>query len=166
MKCKIITTSKQCELDGVSLFDNTFFGNEPIYEANPYNGIDPSSISSITTYFDGELLQNGDDVRVIYDEVDQQGDVSQTIVAFNLGEPREVTITRSGSIETIMLFSEGQRTISVYQTPFMPFELGIYAKKVSNRLLEDGVLEISYIVEIKGAVAQKTELKLEVKQDD
>jgi hypothetical protein len=45
----------------------------------------------------------------------------------------------------------------------MPFELGIYAKRVDNRILTDGVLEISYILEIKGALAQKTEMRMEIK---
>ena len=62
-----------------------------------------------------------------------------------------------------MLFSQGERTISVYNTPYMPFELGIYSKKVDNRILTDGVLEISYVLEVKGALAQKTEMKMEIK---
>jgi hypothetical protein len=32
--------------------------------------------------------------------------------------------------------------------------------------MEKGTLELSYIIEIKGALAQKTELKMEIKKYD
>ena len=47
----------------------------------------------------------------------------------------------------------------------MPFEICIYAKDVDNRLLTDGYLEINYIIEIKGACAQKTTLKMEIEKN-
>ncbi|MBR2296605.1 MAG: DUF1934 domain-containing protein [Clostridia bacterium] len=166
MKCKIITTSRQAQDDRISIFDNAFFASEPVLD-NQYNDIDPSEIDTITTYLDGEITVEGDDVRITYHEDSGSGmEGVDAVVAFKISEPHEVTITRSGEVNTIMLFSQGERTISVYQTPFMPFELGIYAKRVDNRILSDGVLEIFYIVEIKGALAQKTELKLEVKKYD
>ena len=151
MKCKIITTSRQAQDDRISIFDNAFFASEPVLD----------------NQYDGEITVEGDDVRITYHEDSGSGmEGVDAVVAFKISEPHEVTITRSGEVNTIMLFSQGERTISVYQTPFMPFELGIYAKRVDNRILSDGVLEIFYIVEIKGALAQKTELKLEVKKYD
>ncbi len=166
MKCKIITTTRQAQDEALSIFDNAFFASEPLLD-NPYNGLDPNEIDTITTYFDGEINVEGDDARITYHEDSADGSEGvDAVIAFKISEPREVTITRSGEVNTIMLFSQGERTISVYQTPFMPFELGIYAKRVDNRILSEGVLEIFYIVEIKGALAQKTELKLEVKKYD
>lgn len=167
MKCNITLTTKQSEDHGISLFDNAFFGNEPIFEDDAFGGIDPREIDTITTYLEGEITTNDDNVRITYHEDDGSGGAGvDAVVAFNINEPREVTITRSGDVSTIMLFAQGERTISVYKTPFMPFELGIYAKRVDNRILTDGILDISYIVEIKGALAQKTELKMEVRTHD
>ncbi|MBO5375103.1 MAG: DUF1934 domain-containing protein [Clostridia bacterium] len=166
MKCKIKVTTRQSESGGISLFDNAFFGNEPVYEFDPYNGLSPDDIDTITTYFDGLIAETGDEVRITYFEDDASGMGGvKAIIAFNKSEPKEVTITRSGAVNTIMLFSQGERTISVYNTPYMPFELGIYAKRVDNRIMTDGVLEISYILEIKGALAQKTEMKLELTRE-
>lgn len=164
MKCKITITTMQSEQGGVSLFDSAFFGNEPIYEPHPYTGLCADEIDVITTYFDGLMMTSGDTTHITYFEDGKSGmDGTKVVVAFNKSEPREVTITRSGAINTIMLFSQGERTISVYNTPYMPFELGIYAKRVDNRILENGVLEISYVLEIKGALAQKTEMRMEIK---
>lgn len=165
MKCQIKLTTKQCETKGFSLFDGAFIGNEPIYEPNPYCGIDPSAIDTITTYLDGLITTTGDDTRITYFENDASGmNGVKVVIAYKESELSEVTITRSGEVNTIMLFSQGKRTISVYNTPYMPFELGIYAKRVSNKIATDGTLEISYILEIKGATAQKTEMKMEIKR--
>ena len=154
----------QSEENGLSLFGNSFFGNEPIYEPHPYKGLCADEIDVITTYFDGLITENGDTTHITYFEGEKSGmDGVKVVVAFNKNEPKEVTITRSGSVNTVMLFSQGERTISVYNTPYMPFELGIYAKKVDNRILDDGVLELSYIIEVKGALAQKTEMRMEIK---
>jgi hypothetical protein len=57
MKCKIITTTKQSEANEISLFADTV--SEPLMD-DPYNGLDPRDIDTITTYYDGEILeQNG-----------------------------------------------------------------------------------------------------------
>lgn len=164
MKCKIITTTKQCEEHSLSLFGDI---DEPLLDSDPYNGLNPHEIDTITTYYDGEITEENGEVRISYHEDDASGMGGvEAVIAFKRDCGSEVTITRSGSVNTIMLFSQGKRTISVYQTPFMPFELGIYARRVNNQIIERGVLEISYIIEIKGALAQKTEMKLEIKKDD
>ena len=164
MKCKIITTTKQSEANEISLFADTV--SEPLMD-DPYNGLDPRDIDTITTYYDGEILEQNGEIRISYHEDDASGMGGvEAVIAFNCDEPNEVTLTRSGSVNTIMLFSQGKRTISVYQTPFMPFEIGIFAKRVKNEITTRGVLEISYIIEIKGALAQKTEMKLEIKKND
>lgn len=165
MKCKITIMTMQSEQGGFSLFGNAFFGNEPIYEPDPYKGLCADEIDVITTNFDGLITQTGDTTHITYFEDDTSGMGGvKVVIAFNKNEPKEVTITRSGAVNTIMLFSQGERTISVYNTPYMPFELGIYAKRVDNRILDDGVLEISYILELKGALAQKTEMRMEIKK--
>ena len=167
MKCKIAVTTRQSESAGISLFDSAFFGNEPVFHTHPYEGLCADEIDVITTYFDGLMTISGDNVRITYFENADSGmEGVKVVIVFNKNEPKEVTITRSGSVNTVMLFSQGERTISVYNTPYMPFEIGIYAKRVDNRILTQGVLEISYVLEIKGAVAQRTDMKMEVEYDD
>lgn len=163
MKCKIITTTKQCEEKGVSLFDSAFFEGMTGIDSS----VDARDVDTITSYYDGEISVLGDEVRLCYIEDDGSGmEGVNTTVSYKLLCPDEVTISRSGAVNTLMLFSKGKRTISVYQTPFMPFEVGIYASEIRNELMDNGVLNISYIVEIKGALAQKTEMKLEIKKYD
>lgn len=161
MKCHIVTITKQSEVSGFSLFDSAFTPTEMMYDGDE---IDPRKIDTITTYFDGELTVDGDDVQIRYTEDDASGmGGSDTVIAFKKSSPCEVTLTRSGVVDTIMLFSKGRRTISVYQTEFMNFDIGIFAQQVENNIFTDGSLCITYLVEVKGALAQKTELRLGLK---
>ena len=85
-----------------------------------------------------------------------------TELKFDLSKPKEVSIIRTGALESFMYFEEGKRHICVYNTGIMPFEICIYSKCVDNKLLTNGYIEITYLIEIKGACAQKTVMKMEV----
>ena len=87
-----------------------------------------------------------------------------TEIKFDTNKPGEISISRTGAIEAFMFFEKGKRHICVYNTGIMPFEICIYAKDVDNRLLTEGTLEITYLIEIKGACAQKTVFKMEIEK--
>jgi hypothetical protein len=59
-----------------------------------------------------------------------------------------------------MYFEEGKRHICVYDTGIMPFEICIFSRTVDNQLMSSGTLNLVYLVEIKGACAQKTVFKV------
>ena len=46
----------------------------------------------------------------------------------------------------------------------MPFEICIFSRTVENQLATNGTLNLVYLVEIKGACAQKTVFKMEVEK--
>ena len=117
----------------------------------------------IEMYSEGELYITNDRVIIAYDESELTGmEGSHTQVRFERNAPELVTMMRSGSVSTILVFEEGKRHICTYQTPYMPFEICVYTKKVVNNLLESGVIELDYIVEIRGAQAERTQFKIEV----
>jgi len=45
----------------------------------------------------------------------------------------------------------------------MPFEICVYAREVDNRLLQDGILELDYIIELRGAQAERTKFTMEIR---
>ncbi|MBE6624874.1 MAG: DUF1934 domain-containing protein [Ruminococcaceae bacterium] len=159
MKCKIKTVTRQRE-DKISLFDDTFSGGFTSVSGT----LDAHDIDTITSYYEGDICVEGDEVKISY--VESGGDMEgvNTTVSYSISNPDELTISREGEVNAIMLFSRGKRTISIYQTPFMPFEIGIYTSRIKNEIMDKGTLELSYIIEIKGALAQKTELKMEIKK--
>ena len=73
-----------------------------------------------------------------------------------------VSMIREGVVSTALVFEAGKRHHCLYQTPFMPFEVCVYTKKVENRLLDEGYLELDYMIEIRGARAERTQFRMEL----
>ena len=72
---------------------------------------------------------------------------------------------RTGMVSTAMTFKAHHRSICTYETPYMPFSIGVHALTVDNRLDSEGVLKLDYIIEIKGARAERCEMTMIIKED-
>ena len=117
----------------------------------------------IEMFSEGELYITDERVIIAYDESELTGmEGSHTQVRFERNAPELITMMRSGNVSTILVFEEGKRHICTYQTPYMPFEICVFTKTVKNSLLENGVIELDYIVEIRGAQAERTQFKIEI----
>lgn len=102
-------------------------------------------------------------IRISYEETEATGmDGSTTAVTFLEDQPEVVSMIREGMVSTVLVFEEGKRHHCLYQTPFMPFEVCVRTIKVKNRLREEGVLELDYVIEIRGARAERTKFRMEV----
>ena len=111
----------------------------------------------------GRLSDDGERVTASYEETEATGmEGSGTSVSFLKKDPSIVTMTRDGVVSATLVFEEGKRHHCIYKTPFMPFEVCVCTKKVVNRIMEDGTLELDYIVEIRGAKAERTKFKMQL----
>lgn len=101
-------------------------------------------------------------VTITYEE--NTGCTSEII--FDTGKPEMVTIHRTGGIMNTLVLEKGKRHISVYNTPIMPFETAVLAKKVDvNITYEDGGdIDLDYLVELRGMDLQRTEMKIHVER--
>lgn len=101
-------------------------------------------------------------VTITYEE--NTGCTSEII--FDTGKPGMVTIHRTGGIMNTIVLEKGKRHISVYNTPIMPFETAVLAKKVDvNMTYEDGGdIALDYLVELRGMDLQRTEMKIHVER--
>lgn len=101
-------------------------------------------------------------VTITYEE--NTGCMSEII--FDTGKPEMVTIHRTGGIMNTLVLEKGKRHISVYNTPIMPFETAVLAKKVDvNMTYEDGGdIALDYLVELRGMDLQRTEMKIHVER--
>ena len=121
----------------------------------------------IEMFSEGELYITDERVIIAYEESELTGmEGSHTQVRFERNQEGLVTMMRNGNVSTILVFEEGKRHICTYQTPYMPFEICVFTKEVKNTLLENGVIELDYIVEIRGAQAERTQFKIEVFEDE
>lgn len=114
-------------------------------------------------FSEGELYITDERVIIAYEESELTGmEGSSTQVRFERSNPELVTMMRNGSVNTILVFEKNKRHICTYQTPYMPFEICVYTKEIKNTLLEDGKIELDYIVEIRGAQAERTQFLIEI----
>ncbi len=80
-------------------------------------------------------------------------------------QPRRVTLTREGQVNSQMVFEVGRKHLSLYDTPYGSMEVGVSARKVRSTIGDGGgELEIDYAIEIDHAVAGYNLFHIEVKE--
>ena len=105
-------------------------------------------------------------VAVTYDETELTGMAgARSTVTYRTADRGVVSMIRSGLVSTAMTFKAHHRAICTYETPYMPFSIGIHALTVDNRLDTEGILKLDYIIEIKGARAERCEMTMKVQED-
>lgn len=111
----------------------------------------------------GSISDDGERITVSYEESEATGmQGSLTSLSFLKKDPSVVTMMRSGAVSATLVFEEGKRHHCIYKTPFMPFEVCVHTTKVVNALLVGNSLELDYIVEIRGAKAERTKFKMQI----
>lgn len=121
---------------------------------------------------DGETLEmitqgfvrvRGGRVEIVYDEGELSGmEGSQTVISYAVGDPKTVSMIRTGAVSTALVFERGVRHLCTYETPYMPFQIGVFALSVDNRLETDGEIALDYLIEIRGAQAERCKMTLTV----
>ena len=103
------------------------------------------------------------DYTLSYQESELTG-LEGTCTSF-LIQPRRVTLTREGQVNSQMVFEEGRKHLSLYDTPYGAMEVGVSAKSVRCTIGDQGgELEINYAIEIDHAVAGQNLFHIEVKE--
>ncbi len=160
MKCKIKLISRQDDYQGAS-----FFGELANDLDAPASYFEFNAQDVTECFYDGNIEISDSKITISYDEKEEYGmKGSETSVSFFKDKPKEIYLKRTGEQSTSIIFREGERQISAYDTGVMIFEACFYSRSVDNRILTDGILEIMYVVEIKGACAQKTVLRMEIQK--
>ena len=111
----------------------------------------------------GHYVDDGERISISYDESEATGmEGSTTTVTFLKSEPTVVSMMREGMVSTTLVFEVGKRHHCLYKTPFMPFEICVRTIKVSNSILGIGAISLDYVVEIRGAQAERTKFSLQI----
>lgn len=106
-------------------------------------------------------------VAVSYDETELTGmEGARSTITYRTADRGLVTMLRTGLVSTVMTFKAHHRAICCYETPYMPFFIGIHALTVDNRLDTDGELRLDYIIEIRGGRAERCEMTMKIAETD
>ncbi|MBQ7474456.1 MAG: DUF1934 domain-containing protein [Clostridia bacterium] len=107
------------------------------------------------------LAEDGE-ASFTYDEAFAAGDEkTKTRISFSAGDPGVVAVMRSGAVRSVLVFEEGKRHTSVYETGIVPFEVTTYARRVENAISPvtgRGSLYLDFIVTVKGMEPKRTVL--------
>ena len=77
-----------------------------------------------------------------------------------------VTLLREGSINSQMVFEEGRRHLSMYETPYGALSIGINTRRMRSTLGESGGdLEIDYAIEVDHLLAGQNLFRMNVKRN-
>lgn len=86
-----------------------------------------------------------------------------TMTTFQIEDGR-VTLLREGQVNSQMVFEEGRRHLSLYNTPHGALSIGVNTRRMKVRLGEaGGDIEIAYDIEIDHAVAGENLFHISVK---
>lgn len=148
--------SELYEIDASLFDDDVDTDNIPMSADAPEPEI--LDINSLGTYAD-----DGERISISYDESEATGmSGSTTTVTFLKNDPSVVSMIRSGTVSTTLVFEQGKRHHCMYKTPFMPFEICVRTIKVENSIIISGNLLLDYIIEIRGAKAERTRFSFQI----
>ena len=125
--------------------------------------IEDNSPDEMVINTEGKISLADGRFSVSYDESEATGMLGATTsVSFSLDQPEIISMIRSGSVSTALVFEERKRHHCLYKTPYMPFEICVHTLSTDNRLTEDGTLSLDYVIEIRGAQAERTKFNMQI----
>ena len=129
-----------------------------------YDNTDPETVELVTE----GLLQEEKGIWVLsYEESEMTGlEGTQTVITV---EGEQVTLVRTGHFNSQMVFREGRRHLSMYNTPYGSLAIGVNTRHLLADLSEcGGTLEVDYTIEMDHAVTGRNifQIKVEEAQGD
>ena len=124
-----------------------------------FDDIDPDATELMT---EGTMALTEDGIVLSYEESELTG-MEGTTTTFEVKGPR-VTLTRSGAVNSQMVFEEGRQHTSLYETPFGELTVDIQTSTLKHNLTQrGGVMEIKYSIAVEHTVTGRNCFKIRVR---
>ena len=125
-----------------------------------FDGIDPDAQELMT---EGTMTLTEDGMVLAYEETALNG-MEGTTTRFQVQGPR-VILTRSGTVNSQMVFEEGRQHTSLYETPFGELSVDIQTSVLKHNLTErGGLMEIKYSIAVEHTVTGRNCFKIRVRR--
>ena len=125
-----------------------------------FDGVDPDETELMT---EGTMTFTEEDIVLSYEESELTG-MEGTTTTFEVKGPR-VTLRRSGSVNSQMVFEEGRQHTSLYETPFGELSVDIQTSELRHNLTQrGGLMEIKYSIAVEHTVTGRNCFKIRVKR--
>ena len=125
-----------------------------------YEDADLDVIELVT---EGRLARVGESYTLSYQESELTG-LEGTLTTIQV-EGEQVTLMRVGEFTSQMVFQEGRRHLSMYNTPYGAMAIGVNTRHLLADLNDQGGdIEIDYAIEIDHAIAGRNVFQIQVKE--
>ena len=125
-----------------------------------FDGVDPDE-TQLMTEGTLEVTENG--LRFFYQETALTG-MEGTTTTFEVQDTR-VILTRSGTVNSQMVFEEGKQHTSLYETPFGELPVDIQTSFLKHTLTErGGLMDIRYSIAVAHTATGRNRFKIQVKR--
>ena len=125
-----------------------------------FDNVDPDATELMT---EGTMVLTEDGMILSYEETELTG-MEGTTTTFTVAGPR-VILTRSGKVNSQMVFEEGRQHTSLYETPFGELTVDIQTSRLRHNLSErGGVMDIKYSIAVEHTVTGRNCFKIRVKR--
>ena len=125
-----------------------------------FDDVDPDA-TELTTEGTLELTEEG--LLLTYQETALTG-MEGTTTTFEVSGP-QVILRRVGSVNSQMVFQEGRRHLSMYNTPYGAMAIGVNTRHLMADLNDHGGdIEIDYAIEVDHAIAGRNVFQIKVKE--
>lgn len=128
---------------------------------------EPGEPEKAEMIMEGRLICTSERAELIWEESELTGMEGATSkIGFSHRYPELISMLRSGSVDTALVFEPRQRHICVYNTPFSSFEVCVQGITVRNTLLENGSLHLDYLIEIRGNRTERCRMWIEFRESE
>ena len=133
-----------------------------VFSADSFDSVDAQRID---IDYEGRLTLRDGRLIIEYDESELTGmSGTTTNISFDVKNPSIVVMSRTGNVNGTLCFEDGGRIMCSQNTPEMELPLVIDTEKLVNELTEDGgELKISYGMEFRGSLVQRSLMHLVVR---
>ena len=138
--------------------------NNVIISIKGMQSLDGAENETVELVTEGTLIRDGDgEYTISYQESEVTG-MEGTLTTFQIERGR-VTLLRIGEFNSQMVFEEGRRHLSMYDTPYGALSVGVNTRRMRCRMGEHGGnIEIDYAIEIDHAVAGQNQFQIDVRE--
>ena len=125
-----------------------------------YEGALPDAVELVTA---GRLARDGTGYTLSYQESELTG-LDGTLTTIQV-DGEQVTLMRVGEFNSQLVFQEGRRHLSVYNTPYGALSVGVNTRHLLAELSDrGGDIEVDYFIEIDHALAGRNVFRISVKE--
>ena len=127
-----------------------------------YEGTPPDAMELVTK---GSLTREGESYTLSYQESELTG-LEGTLTTIQV-DGEQVTLMRIGEFNSQLVFQEGRRHLSMYNTPYGAMSIGVNTRHLMASLTDQGGdIEVDYTVEVDHALAGRNVFRINVKESE